>query len=106
VKQVQFKEEQLPESMMVAIRIIERLLTQSKYHDQHVQYKNYPAVDKSMIKHHDDDEEEGKKFTRGIKMKQEKKEEEEEKKVEEELKDGEVVLKPLFTFECDLIQGR
>ena len=31
--------------MMKAIRIIERLLTQSKYHHEHVLYKNYPPVD-------------------------------------------------------------
>ena len=30
--------------MMKAIRIIERLLTQTKYHEQHVLYKNYPHV--------------------------------------------------------------
>jgi dynein intermediate chain 4, axonemal len=42
VKEVKFVNEELPDSMMVAIRIIERLLTQSKFHEQHVQYKNYP----------------------------------------------------------------
>jgi hypothetical protein len=48
--------------MMVAIRIIERLLTQSKFHEQHVQYKNYPSVDKSAhANRKDDDEDEGKK---------------------------------------------
>jgi hypothetical protein len=31
--------------MIKAIRIIERLLTQTKYHEQHVLYKNYPPVD-------------------------------------------------------------
>jgi hypothetical protein len=35
---------ELPDTMMKAIRIIERLLTQSKYHEQHVLYKNYPPV--------------------------------------------------------------
>lgn len=95
--------------MLVAIRIIERLLTQSKFHEQHVQYKNYPSVDKSALANRkDDDEEEGKKglgFLRNKKT-QEKKEQEEEKKVEEELKEGEVVIKQLFTFECDFTQGR
>ena len=42
--------------MMKAIRIIERLLTQSKYHEQHVLYKNYPPVD--IVKQVDDDEDE------------------------------------------------
>lgn len=104
VKEVKFVNEELPDSMLVAIRIIERLLTQSKFHEQHVQYKNYPSVDKSALANRkDDDEEEGKKglgFLRSKKT-QEKKEQEEEKKVEEELKEGEVVLKHLFTFECD-----
>ena len=35
---------ELPSSLMNAIRIIERLLTQSKYHVQHVSYKDYPVV--------------------------------------------------------------
>jgi hypothetical protein len=35
---------ELPDSMLKAIRIIERLLTQTKYHEQHVLYKNYPSV--------------------------------------------------------------
>lgn len=30
---------ELPDTMIQAIKIIERLLTQSKYHEQHVLYK-------------------------------------------------------------------
>lgn len=33
VKEVKFVNEELPDSMLVAIRIIERLLTQSKFHE-------------------------------------------------------------------------
>lgn len=44
-KDIQYVNEDLPESMMKAIRIIERLLTQSKYHEQHVLYRDYPPVD-------------------------------------------------------------
>ena len=44
VKSVEYVQVELPDSMMNAIRIIERLLTQSEYHEQHVLYKNYPAV--------------------------------------------------------------
>ena len=43
-KNVEYVEVELPDSMMKAIRIIERLLTQTKYHEQHVLYKNYPSV--------------------------------------------------------------
>lgn len=43
-KKAEYVDEQLPESIMKAIRIIERLLTQSEYHEQHVLYKNYPPV--------------------------------------------------------------
>ena len=44
--------------MMKAIRIIERLLTQSKYHHEHVLYKNYPPVDNLMQAADDEDEQE------------------------------------------------
>ena len=43
-KNVEYVDAELPDTMMKAIRIIERLLTQSKYHEQHVLYKNYPPV--------------------------------------------------------------
>ena len=33
-KDIEYVDEELPDSMMKAIRIIERLLTQSKYHEQ------------------------------------------------------------------------
>lgn len=46
-KNVEYVETDLPETMMKAVRIIERLLTQSKYHEQHVLYKNYPPVNLS-----------------------------------------------------------
>lgn len=44
VKNVEYIDVELPDSMLKAIRIIERLLTQTKYHEQHVLYKNYPSV--------------------------------------------------------------
>ena len=43
---------------MKAIKIIERLLTQSEYHEQHVLYKNYPMVKLANV-NYDDDENEG-----------------------------------------------
>jgi hypothetical protein len=39
-------------------------------------------------------------------MKKEAKKEDEEKKEEDEIKEGQVALKPLFTFECDIVEGR
>jgi len=39
-------------------------------------------------------------------IKKEKQKEDEDKKDEEELKEGTVWLKPLFTFKCDLTLGR
>lgn len=52
-----------------------------------------------------DDEEEGnKKKPMGIKK--EVKKEDDDKKEEEEVKEGTVTLKPLFTFECDITEGR
>jgi len=44
---------------MKAIKIIERLLTQSEFHEQHVLYKNYPPVKLGNRNFVDDDLEEG-----------------------------------------------
>ena len=92
---------------MQAFRIIERLLTQSEYHEQHVLYKNYPPVKLGARPADDEEDEDAKKKNVMAKMqKSEKKKEEVEKKEEEELKEGEVDLKPLFVFECDDVNGR
>jgi len=103
--------------MMKAIRIIERLLTQSKYHEQHVLYKNYPPVnlgDKHKKTQSEEDEENGggkKPFGfAGIK-KDAKKEKEDEKKEEDKDKEGldskdETSLKALFKFQFDITEGR
>ena len=108
-KKVEYdKEAVLPDSIMLAIKIIERLLTQSKFHEQHVAYRNYPNVQLEKGKADDDEEEEGKKKggLGALRRGKEKKEEVEEKKEEDEVKEGEVSLKPLFTFECDVTAGR
>lgn len=99
----------LPETMIKAIRIIERLLTQTKYHEQHVLYKNYPPVNLAIRTNADDDEEdeENKNRNRLKKFKKQEEEEEEKKEVEEEMKEGQVYLKKLFTFEsAGLTVGR
>ena len=116
-KNVEYVEAELPETMMKAIRIIERLLTQSKYHEQHVLYKNYPPVnlgDKHKKAQSEEDEENGggkKPFGfAGIK-KDAKKEKEDEKKEEDKDKEGldskdDVSLKSLFKFQFDITEGR
>jgi WD40 repeat protein len=70
-----------------------------------VLYKNYPPV-KLGNRNFYDDEEEGQQKKRGVGMKKEVKKEDEEKKEEDEMKEGQVALKPLFTFECDIVEGR
>lgn len=95
----------LPDSIMTAIKIVERLLTQSKYHEQHVAYKAYPPVTLEKAKFDDDEEDDKKKGGLGA-FRKKKEEVVEEKKEEEELKDGEIKLKNLFTFECDITAGR
>lgn len=91
---------------MKAIKIIERLLTQSEFHEQHVLYKNYPPVKLGNRHFADDEEDEDAKKKNVFAKKTEKKKEETKKDEEQELKDGEVDLKPLFVFECDLTEGR
>lgn len=108
-KNVQYVETELPESMMKAIRIIERLLTQIDYHEQHVLYKNYPPVklSKSTAEEEDDEETKKKAMMIGRKKDEKKKEEEEKKEGEEEDKDPKKIsVKSLFTFECDITAGR
>ena len=90
-KKVEYdKEAVLPDSILLAIKIIERLLTQSKFHEQHVAYRNYPNVQLDKGKADDEDEEEGKKKggLGALRRGKEKKEEVEEKKEEEEVKEG------------------
>jgi hypothetical protein len=103
-KAAEFVDEDLPESIMKAIKIIERLLTQNAFHEQHVLYKNYPPVKLAKSSAYDD-EEEGNQKKRPM-MKKDKAKEDDEKKEEEEIKEGQVYLKPLFTFKCDLTEGR
>jgi len=43
---------------MKAFRIIDRLLTQSEFHEQHVLYKNYPPVKLGNRNFADEDEDE------------------------------------------------
>lgn len=104
-KAAEFVDEELPDSIMKAIKIIERLLTQNAFHEQHVLYKNYPPVKLGKVAINDD-EEEGNTKKRPMGIKKEKAKEDEEKKDEEEMKEGQVWLKPLFTFQCDLTAGR
>ena len=107
-KDIQYVNEELPDSMMKAIRIIERLLTQSKYHHEHVLYKNYPPVE---LKKGEEEEEENENdkggfmaFGGGDKKKKEetKKEDETEKQEEDE---NDVTLTHLFKFKCDVTDG-
>lgn len=95
--------------MMKAIRIIERLLTQSKYHHEHVLYKNYPPVE--LKKGEEEEEETDDKGGMGMmgmmggdkkKKDETKKEEEVENKEEDE---NEVTLTHLFKFKCDVTDG-
>lgn len=58
-KKVQYVDIALPDTIMKAIRIIERLLAQTKYHKKHVLYKNYPSV--NLKKDFGNSEEEEKK---------------------------------------------
>ena len=100
---------------MKAVRIIERLLTQSKYHEQHVLYKNYPPVNlgdkhkKAMLE--EEEEQNGKKpFFPAInkkdkKVEDDKKEEDVEGEKEKEDENA-VTLKHLFKFEFDITEGR
>lgn len=104
-KAAEYVNEELPDSIIKAIKIIERLLTQRAYHAEHVSYKAYPPVKLGNRGAADDEEEGGMK--KGMRMKaKEQKKEDEDKKEDEELKEGQVTLKPLFTFECDLTDKR
>ena len=105
---VEYLDIPLPETMLPAIKIIERLLTQTKYHHQHVAYKNYPPMNLEE-KFDDDDDEDGKKKGGIIglgRRKQEVKKEQAEKKEEEDVKDDKITLQHLFTFDCPETEGR
>lgn len=106
---VEYLDIALPETMLPAIKIIERLLTQTKYHHQHVSYKNYPPMNLEEKDDDDDDDDENKKKggIMGIgRRKAEEKKEEEEKKDDEAPSDGKPTLDVLFTFDCPETEGR
>jgi len=106
---VEYVDDELPDTMLPAIKIIERLLTQTKYHKQHVAYKNYPPMNLEE-KFDDDDEEDDAKKKGGLmalgRRKADERKEEEEKKEEEEVKDDKFSLEHLFTFECRETTGK
>lgn len=54
---VEYVDDELPDSMLTAIKIIERLLTQTKYHKQHVAYKNYPPMNLEEKDEEDEEDE-------------------------------------------------
>jgi len=57
-QKVEYVDVELPDTMLQAIRIIERLLTQAQFHEQHVLYKAYPSVklDKKVEDEEEDEE--------------------------------------------------
>jgi hypothetical protein len=111
-KSAEFVNEELPETMIQAVRIIERLLTQSQYHEQHVLYKDYPAVKLEQAKGDDDEDQEGGKARGMMRRKKNNAADEErlrkEREAAEEAKeDGDSVkLKHLFKFQYNRTDGR
>lgn len=90
-QKVEYAAVELPETMMAAVQIIERLLTQALYHEKHVLYKAYPQSNLSKGSGvDDDDEEEGNKKGMGMAMKKRKAKEDKEevKEEDEEIKEG------------------
>mgnify|MGYP002631107730 FL=1 len=109
-KDIEYINEELPDSMIKAIRIIERLLTQSKYHEQQVLYQDYPPVD--IVKRDGDEDEAGDANENdmmgfGGEGKKKKEEEKKEEDVDKEVENpDEVSLTHLFKFRCDITDGR
>ena len=100
---VSYVQVDLPDSMIKAIKIIERLLTQAQYHEQHVLYKNYPSakIDKKGGDDDEDDESKRAGFSLGRGKPDKKQEEDKKLEVEDDGKEGQVSIAPLFKFECD-----
>ena len=64
-KKIEYLDVTLPDTMLPAIKIIERLLTQTQYHHQQVSYKNYPPMTLEEKDESEDDEDESNK-KRGV----------------------------------------
>lgn len=100
------------QSMLKAIKIIERLLTQTKYHKEHVMYTDYPQVNLPRSTDKKEEKEEKKAgittFDLGAMASKEEEVEEEESEEEDEYKDEKdpIRVKPLFKFECDFTKNR
>ena len=107
-----YMETPLPDSLLRPVKIIERLLTQSLYHDQHVFYKDYPIVEMEMPK--DEKETQGGKlqFTQAAfggaeEVDKEKSAKEIEKaKYIKQIHKQEYDIRQLFNYNCDRTKGR
>ncbi|CAI2382805.1 unnamed protein product [Moneuplotes crassus] len=94
-------------SMLKAIKIVERLLTQTKYHKEHVLYTDYPQVElpKMDEKKNDQDENSGgiTSFGLGAVQNVDSNSNKSDSNSDSDYKDEKdpIRLKPLFTFECD-----
>jgi hypothetical protein len=92
-------------SMLKAIKIIERLLTQSKYHKEHVMYTDYPQVVLPKASDKKEEQEEKKTGVAAFDLealnKQEEEVEQEESEDEDDIKTNKdmIKLKLLFKFE-------
>lgn len=94
--------------MAFCLRIIVRLLTQSKYHEQHVLYRNYPPVDIERAADEEEKQDDGQNplgfgFGGAKENKEEEKKEDEEPDIEES---DEVSITHLMKFRCSITDGR
>lgn len=103
------------QSMLKAIKIIERLLTQTKYHEEHVLYTDYPVVEIADFSSKNEDTKQVEKkgglhafdLAAALNKDDDQKEESSDDEEEQLKADSEAIwIKPLFKYNCDITDGR
>ncbi|CAG9331817.1 unnamed protein product [Blepharisma stoltei] len=95
----------LPDSLLAKFNIVERILTQNRYLEQQILYRNYPKVEFTKVVEEEKQDDKGKSKIRRLKDMVEKKEEKKEEEKEDE-DEGATKMIDLFKFQCSEVENR
>ena len=94
----------LPESLLNKFNIVERILTQNRYLEQQILYRNYPTVEFAKVVEEDKQQDKG--FISRFAMLQTKKESDKKEEVKEEVDKDSPHMVDLFKYTCSEVTDR
>lgn len=97
----------LPETLLTKFNIVERILTQNRYLEQQILYRNYPKVEFTRVVEEEKQQEKGisSRFAM-LQAKMENKKEEEKEEEHEQEDEGATKMIDLFKFQCSEVENR